>query len=200
MKLFFDTETNGMVDWKKPPEHPSQPRMVQLAVVLTPDDCSKLISSASILIRPEGWNIPQEIADKSHHITTEYASAHGVPVACALSAFCHFSGVATELIAFNADFDKTVLLHELSRIKKVNLFNTAKLVCEMRAMTPICKLPKPPGRRRGGEDEFKWPSLTEAYEFCTGKRFEGAHDAASDVIATMVVHKWRINQPTKKGS
>ena len=69
MKCFFDSETNGKADFKAPPEAPHQPRLVQLAAILTTDDCEE-VSTINLLVRPDGWTIGPE-AEAVHGISTE---------------------------------------------------------------------------------------------------------------------------------
>jgi hypothetical protein len=46
MRLFFDVETTGMIDWKAPMLSPRQPRVVQLAAIL--DDANGKMSPPSM--------------------------------------------------------------------------------------------------------------------------------------------------------
>jgi hypothetical protein len=42
MKLFFDTETTGLANFQQEANHPSQPRLVQLAAILTDEACEEI--------------------------------------------------------------------------------------------------------------------------------------------------------------
>jgi DNA polymerase-3 subunit epsilon len=50
-------------------------------------------------------------------------------------------------------------------------------ICTMMKSTSFCKLPA----KRG----YKWPKLDELHQTLFGCDFEGAHDAGSDVLATV---------------
>lgn len=189
MKLFFDTETSGKADFKKPANDPCQPRLVQLAAILT-DNSGEEISAVNLLIKPDGFVIDAG-AEAIHNITTAFATAHGMPVRAAVGIFVHMARCAESLHAYNSDFDRIIMENEISRIPSMpNPFSelTTKVLCEMKVMTDICKIPGQFGR-------YKWPSLTESHLHCFGMEFANAHDALGDVRAMIAVHKWRMAQP-----
>ena len=184
MKLFFDTETSGKADFKAPATASHQPRLLQLAAILTKDDCEE-ISTIDILVKPEGWSISPE-AVAVHGITNELATEFGLQVKGAVGIFVRLCQAAQTMHAYNKEFDRIIMENEISRIPGMpNPFETGNLECEMVPMTNICKIP-------GRFGQFKWPSLIEAHTFCYGKPFEDAHDALGDVRAMIAVHKWRI--------
>lgn len=189
MKLFFDTETSGKANFKLPATHPSQPRLVQLAAVLTTNACEE-ISHANILVQPCGWGIEPD-AEAVHGISNEHARDCGIPVMGALSIFYHMASRAESFHAFNYEFDSMIMAGEYHHAGKTNplLLPDKGWLCEMKTMTPICKLP--PGFRGG---DYKWPKLQEAYFHCFKKEFDEAHDALADVRAMIAVHKWRLDQ------
>lgn len=189
IKCFFDTETTGKADFKAPPESPHQPRLVQLAAILTTDDCEE-VSTINLLIKPDGWTIGDDVA-KIHGITTEYATKYGIPAKSAVGIFVRMAQAADSLHAYNADFDRLIMMIEIVRIAGMpNPFEPGKLVCEMKPMTPICKLPGPYGH--------KWPSLIQAHEHCYNRGFDDAHDALGNVRAMIAVHKWRTHPAPKE--
>ncbi len=183
MLLFFDTETTGKLDFKKPVDHPSQPRMVQLATILTDDD-GGIRSMASMIIRPNGWTIPVE-ASNIHGITTEIAENFGVDIDIALSYFSQLcSNHGIRIVAHNIDFDQAIIKGEMFRLGFSDPFHGKKMVCTMKGTTGMCQIPSPYGR-----DDFKWPSLKEAYgHFHGGQMFDDAHDAMADAKACMSVY------------
>ncbi len=184
MKCWFDVESSGLPDFNAPPTAPHQPRLVQLAAILTDDDANE-ISTINLLVRPDGWtSSPGTVA--VHGITTEHAAAYGLPVKGCVGIFVRMAQAATTLHAYNAQFDMGIMLNEISRIKDMpNPFRPDNLVCEMLPMTDICRLP-------GNYSKFKWPKLAEAYQHVTGHDLEDAHDALADVRAMIAVHKWRM--------
>ena len=179
MILFFDTETTGKANFKLPPDHRSQPRLVQLAAILTDDTGEHEIATLNTVIKPEGFAIPYE-ASEIHGITTEYATKHGVQLADAIGVFKRFLKMASLSVGHNIEFDQFVIDGELARLMEqppvIDSF------CTMKAMTDICGIPGPYGN--------KWPKLQEAYERCFGSTFDDAHDAMADVMACKAVYFW----------
>ncbi len=103
MNLVFDTETTGIINYQRPVGHESQPHIVQLGAQLL-DDSVKVKGELNLLIKPDGWTIPQE-ATNVHHISTEDCEKFGVPIRAALGLFNLWLGFNPLLIAHNTDFD-----------------------------------------------------------------------------------------------
>jgi DNA polymerase-3 subunit epsilon len=183
VKLFFDTETTGKAHFGLPVNDPCQPRLVQLAALLTTDDGVD-VASINLLVKPDGFAIPEE-ASAVHGITTDTALGCGVHQAAALGLFCGLATHADQLIAHNIQFDLLVLSHELNRYPAAGQLKPMDEFCTMNAMTPICKLPN-----RFGYASFKWPKLDEAFLHAFGRRFVGAHDAMNDVRACRDIYFW----------
>jgi DNA polymerase III subunit epsilon len=178
MVTVFDTETTGKSNFGLPPSHQSQPHIVQLAAVMC-DNNGEEINSMCLLIKPKGWAIPAE-ATKIHGITTEMCEASGVDIASALRVFDWLLLKSEYVVAHNIQFDRHMVCRDsVKRSEMIDL----KGFCTMKAMTPICKLP-------GRYDDFKWPSLQEAYRHCFKTEFVGAHNAMADVRACSNIYFW----------
>lgn len=173
LSLAFDTETTGVINYKLPKTHPSQPRMVQLGAILF-DDSGVVRGEINVLIKPDGWTIPDDAA-AVHGITTEMAEKYGVPVVLALNIFNRFAAMADIVVAHNFDFDDAILKGEFHRINRDSAFFTCNSFCTMKASTNVVQIKGPRG--------FKWPKLQETHKFLFGEEFEGAHDAMADVRA-----------------
>lgn len=173
MKLVFDTETTGLINYKAGKKSPLQPRMVQLGAVLIEDD-GKVRGEVNLIIKPDGWTVPKEAADV-HGITTEIAEKYGIPVVIALNIFNRWSVIADTLVAHNFDYDDTILQSEFARIDREPEFVKKNSFCTMKAATDVVKIPGPRG--------FKWPRLQETHKFLFGEEFADAHDAMADVRA-----------------
>jgi DNA polymerase-3 subunit epsilon len=179
MILFFDTETTGKADMRSSPDAAHQPRIVQLAALLT-DDKGEEKASINLIIKPDGFTIPVE-ASAIHGITTEIALLFGVEEIAALHVFDQLLMRSRLAVAHNIDFDGFMLSRK-SRIRQERLFRS--WFCTMKATTDVCQLPGPYG--------FKWPKLQEAHQHCFGKPFDGAHDALADVRACKAVYFWLL--------
>ena len=177
--LFIDCETTNKLQYGIPLNHPDQPRIVQLAAVLT-DDSGTELGSFSFLIRPDGWTIPKE-AEDIHGISTHMATLGGVPIALALAVLDKFAAMASTVVAHNIDFDLSMV--ESEHLRKPTILDRSKdNFCTMKSSTNLCALP---GKYAG---QFKWPKLTEAHETLLGTAFDGAHDAMADVRACSRVY------------
>lgn len=188
--LFYDTETTGKCDFKAKPDAPGQPRLVQLAFIMT-DAQGYEAAHFSCLIKPEGWTIDPD-AEKLHGITLEMCERMGIPLRDALRFFRNYASLCKGLVCFNSDFDSRIMAGEFLRSGIADLkaeeasCSYPPHFCLMKHMTPICKLPGPYGH--------KWPKLQEAYRHCFGIDFDGAHNALEDVRATKQVYFWAKKQ------
>ena len=180
--LFFDTETTGKCDFRAPPDAPHQPRLVQLAALLT-DGQGKEIASLNVIARPEGFTIPAE-ASAVHGITTEFALENGAPLGHVVAMFCALAEISSAYVCHNAEFDLLVMTGEMLRLTRD--FPSRPACCTMKSMTEVCRLPGPYG--------YKWPKLQEAYRHCCGREFDGAHDALADVRACREIFFWQRRQ------
>ena len=70
INLFFDTETTGIPNWKIPSESEEQPHIVQIAAILCDSDTKEIKEEIELIVRPDGWVIPDEVAE-INGITTE---------------------------------------------------------------------------------------------------------------------------------
>lgn len=180
--LFYDTETTGKADFRAAPDAPQQPRLVQLAAILTTPE-NELVEEFCCVIKPDGWKIDPE-AEALHGITLEYANEYGIPVAEALRRFEQLAETCKGKVCHNSDFDSRIMMGEQIRGGIVPNGAPKPHFCTMKAMTKICQIPNV---GRGG---FKWPKLAEAYQFCTGKELKDGHDAMIDAQACRAIYFW----------
>jgi DNA polymerase-3 subunit epsilon len=197
MILFFDTETSAIADFDKRASDPSQPHLVQLAAILT-TDTGDVMESHNVIIKPEGWTIPQDVID-IHGITNEIAAQWGIPEARAISLLWSMIEKSKLIVAHNFTFDKFVARIAARRFglltdDKDAWWKALPGFCTMRETTALCNLP---GKFAGRP---KWPKLTEAYQHIFGKSFDGAHDALADVTACKEVYFWLKNRPAAESA
>ena len=186
LALVFDTETTGLWQKRLPLTHASQPRLVQLGCILA--DAHHTHAVVSLIVRPDDFDVPEDAA-AIHGFRTEYARRVGVPLESALGLFQSLVNGADVLVCHNVEFDKNVLLRELSAVGLGNLFAGREFACTMKLATPVCKmLPMRFG-------EYKWPSLKEAYQLAFGEELDGAHDAFKDAKATLRLWRWLQHNP-----
>lgn len=188
--LCWDTETTGLPLFSQPSEDPGQPHMAQIAAVLFEESTRQAISSMNVIVRPEGWEIPDEVA-RVHGITTEKALAVGIPEWCALSMFHEMWKVSSARLAFNEPFDARIMRIAYKRYRDdehADAFKAGTAICAAKMATPVVQLPPTAKMKAAGRNHFKTPNLGEAYKFFTGKTLENAHSALVDVKACMEVY------------
>lgn len=186
--LIFDTETTGMVKWKEPAEHPGQPDLVQIAMMLVERDTWEVKSRVSLLVQlAAGASIEPE-AEATHGISARDCEEYGVAPIVALSLFNQLCMRADVVVAHNLSFDQSIILTGLHRLgNKPNRMEGKGLICTKEASTDVLKLP-------GKYGKYKWPTLAEAYRHYTGLEIEGAHDALADTEACLAVYRALVSE------
>lgn len=191
LSLAYDTETSGLPLWDKPSEDPAQPRIIQLAADLFDDETGNTLAGMNLIIKPDGWTIPAEIEELTG-ITNEMANLVGVPIGAALDMFLDLWGRASLRVAHNESFDMRMVRIEIMRSPYSQEFadhwKAAPAFCTQGKSTKIINLPPTPKMIAAGRKHAKSPNLGEAYEFFTGKKLEGAHNAAVDLAACKEVY------------
>lgn len=177
--LFFDTETTGVPDrkakWSE--DYNEFPHVVQLAWM---HGCK----AESHVIRPEGWEIPEETT-AIHGISTEYAMEYGEPFAVVVDMFiqdCHEAGlICGHNVHFDTGIIKANILRELGReYYDANDVETALYKGKrIDTMRPTIKWVD--ARKANGC--IKFPNLSDLYARCFPGETFPAHNAFEDVKA-----------------
>lgn len=182
-QIYFDVETTGFPRSADTPLSDC-PHVVQIAALLVDEQFGE-VASFSAIIKPDGWTIPDEVAE-IHGITTEKAMAVGIPIASAMEMFFRLAAISHQAIAHNVVFDVKFVGYEADRLGCRNSLLTMEHACTMRLSRPICQIPEArPGR-------IKNPSLIEDHQHFFNEGFDGAHDALVDVRACHRVHQHLI--------
>lgn len=187
MLLFFDTETTGLPDWRAPSVSKTQPHIVQLAALLT-DNKGNAQAGMNDIIRPDGWEIPDEVVEL-HGISTERAMDEGIPIVQALTAFVGMLGHSPMGVAHNVSFDKRMLRIQMLRNRGLfgvwaKAWKTWPTFCTAIHSKHLCKLAPTDKMVAVGRRGYKVPKLAEALKLLTGEEIgDQAHDAAHDVKA-----------------
>lgn len=177
--LFFDTETTGIPDraHKWDVDFMEYPHIVQIAWMY--GDVAE-----SHIIRPDGWEIPDETVDV-HGITTEYAMEHGEPFVFVIDRFIAFALKAGLLCGHNIHFDtgivKANILRELGHeYYDANDVETALFKGKrIDTMRPTMKWVD----ARMANGRLKFPNLGERFARCFPGETFPAHDALADTKA-----------------
>lgn len=185
--LIFDTETTGMVQFRRPPEDPSQPDLIQLGMLLV--DCRdwKAYAKHSLLVQLAPGVTIDPGAKEAHGISEEDCERFGVAPIVACSLFNQACMQADIIVAHNLSFDASIMKTALYRIgNKPHRLDGRQQVCTKEATTDVLKLP--------GKYGYKWPTLAEAYLHYTGEEIEGAHDALVDTEACLQVFRGLVHE------
>jgi DNA polymerase III subunit epsilon len=190
--LFYDTETNGLPLWKEPSSHPGQPHITQLAAELFDADSGRTLAFMDVLIHPDEWNIPEDLQALTG-ITNELVQRFGHPIDDALGMFIQMWVEADVRVAHNESFDQRMVRIEAARIfKETHGFHedwkAGEVFCTQTNSVSILNLPPTAKMLAAGFNKPKSPNLGEAYEYFTGKKLEGAHNAAVDLAACKAVY------------
>ena len=201
--LFFDCETTGLFINYEP-----LPRLVQLSWRLY-DVEGGLIEQSTYIVKPEGFEIPEE-ATAIHGITTKEAIEKGKMIEEVLSLFGVVFRKSTCLVGHNIDYDLKILSVEkgiweditsLNREKGVRVEKIIKDDIYLKAGYMVKKIRDTYFLRHRyvydtmkeltgyvgalkSNGYLKPPKLTELYEKVFGKEFSYAHNAEFDVKAT----------------
>lgn len=188
LALVYDTETTGLPLFKEPSEHPDQPHIVQLGAALVDLDSRKTLASIDLIVRPDGWTIPDDVA-AIHGITTERAMDVGVSESMALGMLLELWERTEVRIGHNEAFDARIVRIAQHRFDEAHAdeWKAGKAQCTQLLSTPILKLPPTEKMRAAGRFHHKSANLREAYQHFTGKPLDGAHSAMVDVQACMAV-------------
>jgi len=189
--LFYDTETTGLPLFSEPSEDPRQPHIVQLAAVLVDLDTREIVSSMDVIVRPDGWEIPQEVA-AIHGITTETALEFGIAEGQAVALFTSLWNERTR-IGHNEAFDARVIRIAQMRtrcygISELAAWKGGSAECTAKLSTPIVKCPPTAKMKAAGRFHYKTPTLAEAHQHFLGCPLENAHSAMADVLGCMRVY------------
>ena len=194
--IFYDTESNGLVEFSKPSNSPCQPYIVQLAAELCEEESGKVLGAVDLLIRPDGWVIPAEITEV-HGITTAHADKYGVPIKSALDSFLELWINSDVRCGHNESFDMRMLRIAIMRcaywsgedmqtsagqVPFSDYWKAGAAYCTQSNSTKMVNDARPAGEKK------KTAKLIEAYRHFFGKDFDDAHSARGDMLATKAVY------------
>ncbi len=180
--LVFDSETDGLPARGEVVTSPSYPHIVELVGLLLDDD--REVASFSLVVRPDGWEIPDEAA-AVHGITQARALMIGVPLSLVLGAYLNLRAVADEIAGHNVAFDLGIVSAAIHRSgRSPSHPGPSLVVCTAELGTPICQLPPTERMVEYGYGPYKKPTLGELHAHLFGEPFADAHSALADCRAT----------------
>jgi DNA polymerase III subunit epsilon len=186
MILCFDTETNGLPDYKAPSDAPHQPHMVQFGAVLCHLETGEELHAVKHLVRPDGWEISPEMT-AIHGISQEQAMAEGIPEADVAAVYWELVHKASMRVAFNLAFDDRIMRSALLRAGKdrgeIDALKDAPKFCAMQGSRKLVNLAPTDKMMAAGFKTAKNPNLSEAYQFFFDEELMDAHTALADCRA-----------------
>lgn len=183
--IFFDTETTGLPkNWGgSVTDVDNWPRVIQFAWQMADFKTGELLRDESILIKPDGWEVPsvkmfmsnglsEKAAIKAasfwtdHGFTQEQNIAEGKDMDWVLDFFINDIEESQMVVAHNISFDHPITGAEMIRYGKRSE-NRPEKFCTMKSTTSICKIPNANGRG------YKWPQLQELYYIYSKNSLKG---------------------------
>jgi DNA polymerase III epsilon subunit-like protein len=182
--LIIDTETNGLMDYKRPADAPGQPRVAEFAGILVTDNGDVELEFQRYIKPPmtdggPAWVMTEE-ATKKNNITNEMLWNQGVPINEVLNWYQAHIIAGRTVVAFGAQYDCKMMRSELRRADRDDLFEHTPNICLMRECRAWAKSIGRDIIKAGGSQKG-WPKLTDLATFC-GVPFNEAdlHGALAD--------------------
>ncbi|WP_293880504.1 3'-5' exonuclease [Sphingomonas sp.] len=166
--MVFDTETNGLMDYKRPADAPGQPRVAEFAAILL-DAEGNVEQEFQRYIKPPwsedgpDWLMTLE-ATTVNKITDEVLLNEGVPIKEVLEWYGERINEGYAVVAFGAQFDCKMMRSEFRRAEMDDLFERTRNVCLMRSARPFAKSIGREIIKAGGSNKG-WPKNTDLANF-----------------------------------
>lgn len=203
--LVFDTETNGFPKANVADDSKAQARVVQFCLGLYTEKMEELLV-INTLIKPDCWTIP-EVVTKVHGLTDTICEEKGIPQKQLIQNLATILALCPSLkyiVAHNYEFDERMLAIELAQALRDDLVMKDQVNCignKLASLSPRCtmemttgivKVPFAGGKKKFGQS-YKWPKLSEAYDYFFKEKLEGAHNAVNDIGACARIFKHLVD-------
>ena len=180
MKIFvYDTETTWFIN-KKEPDLNLQPNIIQFAWILWEINDWKFIELKRInqIINPKK---PIPFASSQvHHLYD--IDVKGAPfIEDVIEEILTYINEPDIIIWHNIEYDESMVKLELRRLEQEYKYKPKQVICTMNSSTNYCKLPK----KMSSSPWYKRPKLWELHKKLFWEYFIWAHDAMTDVEATL---------------
>lgn len=195
MKIFvYDTETTWFIN-KKETDLNKQPKIVQFAWIMweLKDWEFSEIKRVNILINPK-CSIPFG-ASQVHHIY-DIDIKNAPYIETQINNILEYINSADITIWHNIEYDEDMVKIELKRLEQEYKYQPKQVICTMKTTVDFCAI-------RWNWERFKYPKLWELHKKLFWEYFIWAHDAMTDVEATLrcfleLEKKWVIQVKEKK--
>ena len=183
--LIFDCETTGLPTERNasPLSTEKWPYIVQLSWILYDTNSHSILKTENDIIKiPSNINI-SKVSLSLHKITKEISQEKGKDIKIVLDKFNEQLKTVDNIVAHNLKFDKNMIMVECLRNKIPNKFsqnNTQKSeYCTMMNSIQLCKII---AHNTYGEEYFKYPKLSELYNYIFSNIPNGLHNSMIDVL------------------
>ena len=186
MKIFvFDTETTWFIN-KKEQNLDLQPKIIQFAGILgeLKDWIFTEEKQVDILINP-GIPIPYGSSQVHHIYDIDIKNAPSTDEV--IDEIIWYINNPDIIIGHNIEYDEDMIKLELKRLQRSYEYKPKKVSCTMKESVDFCKM-------QGKWDRFKYPKLWELHKKLFWEYFLGAHDALTDVKATLRCYLELVNK------
>jgi len=177
MKIFvFDTETTWFIN-KKESDLNAQPRIVQFAWILweLKDGKFKEEKRINLLVNPK-MSIPYASSQVHHIYDIDVKNAPFIEdIIEDIIENINFPDI---IIWHNIEYDIDVLKIELKRLEMEYKYKPKQVFCTMKTTVDFCSI-------QWNWERFKYPKLWELHKKLFWEYFIWAHDAITDVEATL---------------
>ena len=177
MKIFvFDTETTWFIN-KKDPSLEAQPKIIQFAGIFwdLEDWIFKEEKRVDILINPK-MPIPFE-SSKVHHLYD--IDVRNAPfIEDKIDEIMSYINDSDAIIWHNIEYDEDMIKIELKRLNQEYRYQPKQVICTMKNTVDFCAI-------KWNWERFKYPKLWELHKKLFDEYFIWAHDAMTDVEATL---------------
>lgn len=196
MKIFvFDTETTWFIN-KKETDLEKQPHVIQFAWIMWDiDDAWKFIEEEriDILINPK-IAIPFGSSEVHHIYDIDVKNAPYIEQV--IDKITWYINKPDAIIWHNIEYDEEMIKLELKRLNREFEYKPKQTICTMKMTVDFCAI-------QWNWERFKYPKLWELHKKLFNKYFIWAHDAMTDVEATLncfieLVKKWEIKIEKKQ--
>lgn len=194
--LIIDTETNGVMDYKRPADADGQPSVAEFAAIAV-DENGEVEYEFQRYIKPPigndgpAWAMTAETT-AVNKITNQMLWENGVPICEVLSWYASHILSGRAIVAFGAQFDCKMMRAEFRRAGMDDLFDRTPNICLMRSARPFAKSIGREIIKAGGSNKG-WPKLTDFADFC-GAIYdpETLHGALPDVRLKAVCFRYML--------
>lgn len=195
MFLVIDTETNGLMDYKRPADAPGQPRVAEFAALLVNKDgeveseFQRYIKPPMLDTGPE-WAMTEETTEVNG-ITNQTLWNLGVPIKEVLDWYSMHILSGRAVVAFGAQFDCKMMRSELRRAGMDDLFERTPNICLMRSARPFAKQIGREIVKAGGSNKG-WVKLTDLCNFCGVPVGPKLHGGIEDTRLTALCFRYML--------